>query len=99
MKSCMVGNEDLRFTSMNREKEIEKTYFVKETTDTIQKIRQRMETTQSRKKSYIDKRRRPVEFEIGDFIFLKVASMKWVMRFGKKGKLSPRFIGPFTITN
>ncbi|KAL5577467.1 hypothetical protein UlMin_019166 [Ulmus minor] len=48
-------------------------------------------------KSYADKRRRPLEFQVGDSVFLKVAPMKGVMRFGKKGKLSPRFIGPFEI--
>ncbi|KAL5560733.1 hypothetical protein UlMin_036944 [Ulmus minor] len=46
---------------------------------------------------YADKRRRPLEFQVGDSVFLKVAPMKGVMRFGKKGKLSPRFIGPFEI--
>ncbi|KAL5559127.1 hypothetical protein UlMin_035338 [Ulmus minor] len=43
------------------------------------------------------KRRRPLEFKEGDYVFLKVAPMKGVMRFGKKGKLSPRYIGPFEI--
>ncbi|KAL5538397.1 hypothetical protein UlMin_045742 [Ulmus minor] len=56
-----------------------------------------METAQSRQKSYADKRRRPLEFQVGDSVFLKVAPMKGVMRFGKKGKLSLRFIGPFEI--
>ncbi|KAL5563785.1 hypothetical protein UlMin_033532 [Ulmus minor] len=71
--------------------------FIEETTEAIKKIRQRMETAQSRQKSYADKRRRPLEFQVGDSVFLKVAPMKGVMRFGKKGKLSPRFIGPFEI--
>ncbi|KAL5574707.1 hypothetical protein UlMin_016406 [Ulmus minor] len=53
--------------------------------------------TISRQKSYADRRRRPLEFKEGDFVFLKVAPMKGVMRFGKKGKLSPRYIGPFEI--
>ena len=60
-------------------------------------IRQRLETAQSRQKSYADKRRRLLEFQVGDAVFLKVAPLKGVMRFGKKGKLSPRFIGPFEI--
>ncbi|KAL5556962.1 hypothetical protein UlMin_039198 [Ulmus minor] len=51
----------------------------------------------NRQKSYADRRRRPLEFKEGDYVFLKVAPMKGVMRFGKKGKLSPRFIGPFEI--
>jgi hypothetical protein len=41
---------------------------------------------------------RPLEFEVGDHVFLKVSPMRGVMRFGKKGKLSPRFVGPFKIT-
>ncbi|KAL5579039.1 hypothetical protein UlMin_011481 [Ulmus minor] len=56
-----------------------------------------MRAAQSRQKSYADKRRRPLEFNEGDHVFLKIAPMKGVMRFGRKGKLSPRFIGPFEI--
>ena len=52
-----------------------------------------METAFSRQKSYADKRRRPLEFQVGDSVFLKVAPFKGVMRFGKKGKLSPQYIG------
>ena len=60
-------------------------------------IRQRLLTAQSRKKSYADVRRQPLEFEIGDHVFLKVMPKRGVVRFGKRGKLSPRFIGPFEI--
>ncbi|KAL5548319.1 hypothetical protein UlMin_003550 [Ulmus minor] len=56
-----------------------------------------MKTAQSRQKSYVDKRRQPLEFQVGDSVFLKVAPMKGIMRFRKKGKLSPRYIGPFEI--
>ncbi|KAL5577107.1 hypothetical protein UlMin_018806 [Ulmus minor] len=56
-----------------------------------------MQAAQSRQKSYANTRRRPLEFEIGENVFLKIAPMKGVMRFGKKGKLSPRFIGPYEI--
>ncbi|XP_058076310.1 uncharacterized protein LOC131224880 [Magnolia sinica] len=49
------------------------------------------------KKSYVDTRRRDLEFEVGDYVFLKISPMKSVSRFGKKGKLAPRFIGPFQI--
>ena len=79
------------------EKALAKTDFILSTTEAIKKIRQRIEAAQSRQKSYADKRRRPLEFEVGDSVFLKVAPMKGVMRFGKKGKLSPRYIGPFEI--
>ena len=80
-----------------REKQLHKTEFIQEAIETVQKIRRRLETAQSRQKSYADKRRRPLEFSVGDSVFLKVAPMKGVMRFGKKGKLSPRYIGPFEI--
>ena len=52
---------------------------------------------QSRQKSYAYVQRRPLEFEVGDHVFLKVMPKKGVVRFGKRGKLSPRFIGPFKI--
>ncbi|KAL5568841.1 hypothetical protein UlMin_025416 [Ulmus minor] len=71
--------------------------IVQKTVDIVEKIRQRMKTAQSRQKSYADRRRKPLEFAIGDKVFLKVAPMKGVMRFGKRGKLSPRFVGPFEI--
>ncbi|KAL5555385.1 hypothetical protein UlMin_037621 [Ulmus minor] len=64
--------------------------FVSTTTDAIEKIQKRIQASQSRQKSYADKRRRPLEFNEGDHVFLKIAPMKGVMRFGRKGKLSPR---------
>jgi hypothetical protein len=57
-----------------------------------------MSAAQSRQKSYADNRRRPLEFKVGDHVFLKVSPMRGVMWFGKKGKLSPRFVGLFEIT-
>ena len=56
-----------------------------------------MLAAQSRQKSYADTKRCDVEFQVGDQVFLKISPMKGVKRFGKKGKLSPRFIGPFEI--
>ena len=52
---------------------------------------------QSGHKSYANKRRQPLEFEAGDHVFLKVIPKSGVVRFGKRGKLSPRFIGPFEV--
>ena len=74
------------------------TDIVEEANQKIRVIRQRLETAQSRQKSYADRRRRELEFQIGDFVFLKVSPLKGVQRFGVKGKLSPRYIGPFEIT-
>ncbi|KAL0534055.1 hypothetical protein IC582_028332 [Cucumis melo] len=71
--------------------------LVQSTNEAIQKIRSRMHTAQSRQKSYADMRRKDLEFEIGDKVFLKVAPMKGVLRFERRGKLSPRFLGPFEI--
>ncbi|XP_050373418.1 uncharacterized protein LOC126791060, partial [Argentina anserina] len=70
---------------------------VQETTEKISIIRDRIRTAQSRQKSYADLKRRHVEFEIGDHVFLKVSPMRGVVRFGKKGKLAPRYVGPFEI--
>ena len=63
----------------------------------VQIIRDRRKITQSCHKSYVDVRRRELEFQVDDWFFLKVLPMKGVMRFGKKGKLSPRYIGPYKI--
>ncbi|KAA0051715.1 pol protein [Cucumis melo var. makuwa] len=71
--------------------------LVQSTNEAIQKIRSRMHTAQSRQKSYADVRRKDLEFDVGDKVFLKVAPMKGVLRFETRGKLSPRFVGPFEI--
>ena len=60
-------------------------------------IRDRILTAQSMQKSYADRRRRPLEFEVGDLIMLKVSPMKDVRWFGKRGKLSLSYIGPFRV--
>ena len=56
-----------------------------------------MKSAQSRQKSYSDNRRKDIEFEVDDWIYLKISPMKGVTRFGKKGNLSPRYIGPYKI--
>ncbi|RVW59010.1 Transposon Tf2-2 polyprotein [Vitis vinifera] len=63
------------------------------TVEKVALIKERLKAAQSRHKSYADHRRRDLEFEVGDHVFLKVSPMKSVMRFGRKGKLSPRFVG------
>ena len=60
-------------------------------------IRKHLLRAQSQQKSYADRLRRPLEFEVGDHVFLKVMPKRGVIRFGKRRKLSPRFIGPFKI--
>ena len=71
--------------------------LIKDTSEKVSLIRQRLLTAQSRQKIYADVRRRPLEFEVGDLVFLKVMPKRKVVRFGKRDKLSPRFIGPFEI--
>uniref|UniRef100_A0A2N9FVM9 RNA-directed DNA polymerase n=1 Tax=Fagus sylvatica TaxID=28930 RepID=A0A2N9FVM9_FAGSY len=73
--------------------------IVQHTVDKIQLIRERLRSAQSRQKSYADTRRRKLEYQVGDHVFLRVSLTKGVKRFGIKGKLSPRFIGPFEVLN
>ena len=60
-------------------------------------IRDRLKTTYSWQKSYADDRRRDLEFEVGDMVYLKISPMKGLMLFCKKRKLSPRYVGPYVI--
>ncbi|GJW38112.1 putative reverse transcriptase domain-containing protein [Tanacetum coccineum] len=71
--------------------------LVKETTKNISQIKERLKAVRDRQKSYANKRRKPLEFSIGDYVLLKLLPWKGVIRFGKKGKLAPRFVGPFEI--
>ncbi|GJY86015.1 putative reverse transcriptase domain-containing protein [Tanacetum coccineum] len=71
--------------------------IMQETTEKNVQIKERLKTTRSRQKSYADKRRKPLEFKVGDRVLLKVSPWKGVIRFGKKGKLAPRYVGPFEI--
>ena len=71
--------------------------LIRDTFEKVSLIRHRLLTAQSRQKSYDDVRRRPLEFEVGDHIFLKVMPKRGVVKFDKRGKLSQRFIGPFEI--
>lgn len=73
------------------------TNLVQEALDKVMIIQDRLRTAQSRQKSYADCKVRDVAFMVGERVLLRVLPMKGVMRFGKKGKLSPRFIGPFEI--
>ena len=71
--------------------------LVRDTSEKVDLIRKRLLTAQSQQKSYPDRRRRPLEFEVGDHVFLKVMPNRGVVRFGKWGKLSSRYIGPFEV--
>ena len=69
--------------------------IVQTTVDKVNVIRARLKAAQDRQKSYADKRRRDLEFEVEDRVFLRLSPWKGVVRFGKRGKLSPLYIGPF----
>ncbi|GJR63778.1 putative reverse transcriptase domain-containing protein [Tanacetum coccineum] len=71
--------------------------LVQETTEKISQIKDRIKAARDRQKSYANKRRKPLEFSVGDYVLLKVSPWKCVVHFGKKGKLGPRFVGPFEI--
>jgi hypothetical protein len=68
---------------------------IQDTHEKVSVIKERMNASQNRQKSYANNQRRSLEFEVGDHVFLKVSPMRGVMQLGKKGKLSPRFVGPF----
>nr|GEW79662.1 putative reverse transcriptase domain-containing protein [Tanacetum cinerariifolium] len=71
--------------------------IIQETTEKIVQIKQRLQAARDRQKSYADIRRKPLEFQVGDKVMLKVSPWKEVVRFGKRGKLNPRYIGPFKV--
>ena len=71
--------------------------IVKETEEKVRVIQQRLKVSSDRQKSYADLKRKDIEYEVEDKVFLKVSPWIKILRFGKKGKLSPRFIGPYEI--
>jgi hypothetical protein len=72
--------------------------WIQQTHDKVHQIRQNMLSTQSRQKSYADVRRRDLEVAVGDEVLLKESLTKGIVHFSIKGKLSPRYIGPYLIT-
>ncbi|GKB22776.1 putative reverse transcriptase domain-containing protein [Tanacetum coccineum] len=71
--------------------------LIHETTEKIVQIKQRIQAARDRQKSYADVRRKPLEFQEGNRVMLKVSPWKGVIRFGKRGKLNPRYNGPFKV--
>ena len=71
--------------------------IVKDIEAKFQVIRQRLKVSSDRQKSYADLKRKDIEYEVGDKVFLKVSPWRKVLRFGKKRKLSPRFISPYEV--
>ena len=71
--------------------------IVKDMEEKVQVIRKRLKAASDRKKPYADLKARDIAYEVGDKVFLKVSPWRKILRFGKKGKLSPRFIGPYEV--
>ena len=71
--------------------------IVKNIEEKVQMIQERLKAASDQQKSYADLKRKDIEYEVGDKVFLKVSPWKKVLRFGKKGKLSPRFISPYEV--
>ena len=71
--------------------------LVAEAEEQVKVIQAHLKAAQSRQKSYSDQRRRPLQFDLGDHVYLRVSPTKGVQRFGIKGKLAPRYVGPYEI--
>jgi hypothetical protein len=71
--------------------------IIQEAEEQVRIIQENLRVAQTRQKSYVDNRRRPLEFEVGDHMYLKVSTIHGMRRFKVKGKLSSRFVGPFRI--
>ncbi|GJY21740.1 hypothetical protein Tco_0394306, partial [Tanacetum coccineum] len=85
---CWSEVEDIQLTGLE---------LIRDTTEKIVQIKNRLLTARSRQKSYVDRRLKLLEFEVGDMVLLKVSPWKGVVHFEKYGKLSPRYIWPFKI--
>ncbi|KAA3461680.1 DNA/RNA polymerase superfamily protein [Gossypium australe] len=82
-----------------REKQIHGVDLIKETKEKVKVIRECLKAALDRQKSYLDLKRKEIEFQGGDKMFLKVSPWRKVLKFGQKGKLTPRFIGPYEVTD
>ncbi|GJS06614.1 hypothetical protein Tco_0363410 [Tanacetum coccineum] len=80
-----------------RDVQLTRPEIIHETTEKIVQIRQHLQAARDRQRSYANVRRKPLEFQVGDRVMLKVSPRKGVIRFEKRGKLNPRYIGPFKI--
>jgi hypothetical protein len=83
--------------SQTRERQVYGPDLVIETEDKVRVIQANLKTAQSRQKSYFDRRRKSLQFQVGDSIYLKVSPTRGVQRFGVRGKLAPRYVGPYEI--
>jgi hypothetical protein len=71
--------------------------IVEEAETIVHRVQENLKVVKSRQETYANKRRRPLAFEVGDHVYLRVSPIKGVKRFGVKGKLAPHYVGPFPI--
>jgi hypothetical protein len=87
------------FWSQTRESQVFRPEVLKDAEKQVQMVHESLTVAQSQQKSYADKRRRDLSFEVGDFVYLKVSPMRGTRRFKVKEKLAPRYVGPFKIVD
>jgi hypothetical protein len=87
------------FWSQTGERQVFRPEVLKDAEKQVQMVRDSLKVAQTRQKSYADKRRRNLSFEVGDFVYLKVSPMRGTRRFKVKGKLAPRYVGQFKIVD
>jgi hypothetical protein len=87
----------LQFWSETRERKVFGHDILQEAEKQVCMVRENLWIAQSRQKSYADHRRRELSFKVGDFVYLKVSPMRGLRCFKVRGKLAPKFIGPFKI--
>jgi hypothetical protein len=87
------------FWSQTGESQVFGPEVLKDPEKQVQMVHDSLKVAQSRQKSYADKRRRDLSFEVGDFVYLKVSPMRGSRRFKVKGKLAPRYVRPFKIVD
>jgi hypothetical protein len=85
------------FWNENGERQVFGPIIIQDTEKQVRIVRENLKAAQSRQKSYVDRRQRVLSFEVRDYVYLMVSPMRGLRRFKVRGKLAPRFIGPFKI--
>nr|CAD39386.2 OSJNBb0016B03.11 [Oryza sativa Japonica Group] len=96
---CLHGVPKKIVSDRGRERQVFGTDILREAEEKVKIIQERLRVAQSRHKSYADNRRRDLSFEEGDYVYLRVTPLRGVHRFHTKGKLAPRFVGPYKIVS
>ncbi|GJV84695.1 hypothetical protein Tco_1524593 [Tanacetum coccineum] len=97
LKLCMEGNVGRLFYGQRLESSLTGLELVLEMADKVVLLKEKLKAVRDHQKSYVDYRRKSLEFEVGDRVLLRVTPWKGIVHFGKKGKLAPRYVGPFEI--